>query len=259
MFEKIPSEKEAVNLPKYEHLNKGEKPIIASIGPRENLDEPTDSIQVSRIPEPKEGAHDVDYFADQKELEKRGLKHGGAGHAYVMSPIDDKDKFSKNFINCTGIVVAGREKQTGKDISFFAHLYSPSIAFKTRKRETFLSDLHEQMEEIKKRTEEGTIDATIFGGNYFSENDPINKRTVMDYTKVIEILSKELKKGLGFDPIIMTGPKTVLNGEDVYYDTANRRMHIVRPETGNSSTASYVAKDMETEKEKWVGANEEPI
>jgi len=82
-------------------------------------------------------------------------------NSYVISPVDDTDKYSKSYRNCTGLIVTGKEKGTGKNISFMSH-QSPLI-FSWKMPSGFQEDLAKQIQEIKDRCEDGTIDAVIVG------------------------------------------------------------------------------------------------
>ncbi|MDP3725402.1 MAG: hypothetical protein Q8R20_02965, partial [Nanoarchaeota archaeon] len=109
-----------------------------------------------------------------------------------------------------------------------------------------------RLEELKKQSAEGTLDAVIIGGNY-TKNDPFYEKNYLDS---IRLLEQEVQSELGFNPVVMTGPKIVRHGEreshdDIYYDNEKRRLYIMRPEVGNASTESFLPSDLEKQKEKW--------
>lgn len=111
------------------HLKEGIRPIRACIGTPEQF-EHTDKqfFQKKREVEDilfedtllKGHRHNVDYYGACKDLTAKNFKCGGRD-SYVISTVDNLDKFSKLFKNCTGIIVTGQEKKTGENISFLSH------------------------------------------------------------------------------------------------------------------------------------------
>ncbi len=65
-------------------------------------------------------AHKVQYSDSIAFLRRLNLLHGGED-TYAFSVIDERDKFSESLCDCTGLVVAGMDKPTGKNISFLSH------------------------------------------------------------------------------------------------------------------------------------------
>lgn len=157
------------------------------------------------------------------------------------------DKFSESFKNCTGLVVAGVEKGTGKKISFLSHQDPQYFLTYSKDTDEFTNDLREQIKELKERCEDGTIDAVIVGGNYFSDRS----RYQEDYLKSIALLSKEVKNVLGFEPVVITGPKTVKGQDDVFYDNDHRRLYIMRPKVAQEGTKSYLPNEIDNQERGW--------
>jgi len=109
------------------HLKEGVRHIIAAIGtPEWFRDNPGAEQQVFReypffgASEDKNENLAVDYFGTPERLERQGFKNQGEG-SYVISTVGSADKTSDRFINCTGIIVAGKDKETGVEISFLSH------------------------------------------------------------------------------------------------------------------------------------------
>jgi hypothetical protein len=231
---------------KSEHLKGGEKPIIACIGELEQF--PGHRSGIKNIDEfSGYGSLDVDYSGDPKQLSIRDFKNAGSG-SYVISSIDNFDKLSTWFLNCTGLVVAGRSKETGENVSFLSH-QDPSFFLREKNKDLFVKDLRERLGEVRGKCLEGTIDAAIIGGNYF--RGFFSGRFRRNYLDSIKLLSAEVANVLGFEPIVMTGPKTVSGPEDVFYDNNERRLHMMRPKVGDASTKSYLPSDIEEQKKKW--------
>ncbi len=113
-----------------------------------------------------------------------------------MSPIDNLDKLSRSFYNCTGAVVTGKDKNTSENISFLSH-QDPEYFLDEEKKFRFARDLKRQIEELRRRSIEGSIDAVILGG----------QSTGKEYVESIKLLGHEISDLLGFEPVVITGPK----------------------------------------------------
>ncbi len=225
------------------HLKEGILPIMACIG---DMEEPEQTRDI------REGkTMTVGFGYDKELLGQLDIKNGGED-TYVISPIDGRSKHSSAYYNCTGLVVSGMEKETHKEISFLSH--QNPVKFLAEAKSLFISDLESSMEEIKKRCEEGTIDAVIFGGNYFPISTYGNKVEVdnQEYVQSIELLDQETSKVLGFSPLVMTGPKDTPDGESVIYDTDKRRLFMFKPyDSDTKNFGSYYPKDIDSETPKW--------
>lgn len=226
------------------HLKEGVRPIIACIGTLEQFALDYERSLMKWLEERLLGIHhNVDYYRPYKGKE---FKQDGA-RSYVISPVDDLDKFSESFYNCTGMIAAGKDKETRENISFLSHQDPIHILVNKENEKRFKNDLNQTLVEIKKRSVEGTIDAVIFGGEYKKGRAKLQN----DYLKSVKLLTTEVKKILGFEPLVITGPKTAEGRDDVYYDNAHRRLYIVRPEVGDATTESYAPRDIEKQKDKW--------
>ncbi len=103
-----------------EHLKEGVKPIVTCLGtPKDYEDAPG-----YKFPDGQGSATatNVDTIYNPNSPEKVNLNVLNAGQeTYAISMIDSLDKYSKGFICCTGLVVVGKDKVTGKNISFLTH------------------------------------------------------------------------------------------------------------------------------------------
>lgn len=238
---------------KSEHLREGVGPIIACVGtPRQFKEGGSDAIpEVFSDPslnQSNNSNRNVNYYGNPAELKSQKFKNAGH-HSYVISPVDSSNKFSESFKNCTGLIITGLDRETGKDISFLSHQDPRYFLSGTYDTETFVDDLRNQLTELKKRCIDRTIDAVIVGGNYFQ--DPNRQKFREDYIASIELISKEVKDLLGFEPVVITGPKTVSGRDDVFYDNDHRRLYIMRPGVAMESTKSYLPSNIENQEEKW--------
>lgn len=253
--EKITNPVESKNPLKSEHLKEGVNPIIASVATPEQVKKyPGAEREIYtniRLDESKTNSdqlktRNVNYYDDPTDLIIQNFKNRREW-TYVISPIDKLDKFSMSFVNCTGLIATGREKETGENISFLSHEDPDHFLSRKERKIKFQNDLKERLEELKEKSTEGTVDVVIIGGNYFK-----NKRDYKNkYIDSITLLSEKVSKIFGFEPVVMTGPKTVGGMDNVYYDNEHRRLYIVRPEVGNGTTENFLSSDIKDQEKKW--------
>ena len=192
----------------HEHLRSDIKPIIACIGEykqhlmKENPDLSKTLYEVFYGNQDIENADNID-----PELSDKSREAGFIG-PYAISTVDSRDKFSRGYDYCTGLIVAGLDKNTQENISFISHQTSKSI-FEARLEEikfketgvkeknmNFFKNLEESLEEIKNKSAEKTIDIVIIGGMYIK--DEFEKR---EYTKAIKLLEQKIFEQMEFTRI----------------------------------------------------------
>lgn len=222
------------------HLKEGVRPIIACIGTTNQFYQTNPALFNQILGD----SHDVNYHGGsiyKNEKSKHRKKE-----SYIISPVDNLGKFSGAYYNCIGIIAAGLELKTSNDTSFLSH-QDPVYFLKNQYRKNiFRRDLNLALTEIKERSIEGTIDAVIFGGNYLE--DPISQN---NYVKSVKLVTKVVEKVLGFEPLIVTGPKDNIQKDDVYYN--NRFLYIMKDNIGdgNVSVESYYPSNIEEQRRKW--------
>lgn len=237
---------EKVNPIKSEHLAEGVQPIIACLSNPENIF-PDGEIGLKGCEPNPLGYEDINFKEDPDVLSRQGFKNGGH-ETYVISNVNSLDKVSEGFVNCTGLLMTGKDKETGENISFLSHAFPDEIVL-PELREKFVSDIKEKIEEIKSRSVDGTIDAVVVGGNYI----PLNKKDSLDlYKESIKMVAEQVVNILGFEPVIVTGPKMIKGNENVLYLNKHRRLFINRPtpETGSGFTNSYLLSNID--KQDWL-------
>lgn len=265
---------EPVNALKNEHLKAEFKPIIGGIYDRNNLDRDTQYF----LDDFKKNAEYINFGASQSELEKNMMLNSGKD-TYVISPCDSSNKYSDGYQNCTGVIVSGVDKDTGKNISIMTHqfpgwfLNKENNDFEIRK---FKSDLSIKINELKDRSVLDTIDAVVFGGNKedvagsnldekfrygYDDEDEHSKDSYDVYMKSVKTAKVVVSEILGFDPVVILGPNdnfdTIQNPLDSYYDNENRRLYLVRPEQNiNKSNESFVASNVENQISRIKNINE---
>ncbi len=158
------------------------------------------------------------FFGDsESEMDEEGSLHNGM-HSYLISSLDDENKFSGNFQTCTGVIIVGEDKDTHQNISILTHQTIGQVSYSGQ--EKFQKDLNQRLEEISDRCIPGTIDAVIVGGKHDNLYEP-----------AIQKIGKIVKAKLGFEPIAINGPKRSILSEfdTVYFENDSRNLHLVRP------------------------------
>lgn len=218
-----------------EHLKEGVKPIMVCIGTVEDFSKQDLESTVS---------FDVDWKNGTYQSGKEGEFFTAGPATYVISAIDDKDKFTEGLNRCTSLVVSGIDKDTKKNISFLTHQPPAMISFmkeyvfadearreQTKKMYPFLDDLKTQLLKMKEKCEEGTIDAVIVGGSNgkLTPKELTEQRKKMnDYLLSVEILKENVKQILDFSPREVNGPKKDGGQDKIRFDNEHRRLYFIR-------------------------------
>jgi len=237
-----------LNIIKSEHLKKGEKPIMVSYGMPADDDILDEIKKLSRGVEVS-GIDNADLYRSLIELKNKGFVSLGHG-MYVIFPTNTKNKFLRNLVDCTALVVTGRDKVTGENISFITH-QNPSKFLKSKRAE-FKTDINNQLTTLRNQCEEGTVDVVIVGGKYI-DSSLSDRDFKKDYLESIRLLTKEVKSVFDFEPVVVGGPKTVGGIDNIYYDTSNRRLYLLRPQSIKEAVyhPKFTESTMSDEKGKW--------
>ncbi|MDB5260392.1 MAG: hypothetical protein JWN37_623 [Candidatus Nomurabacteria bacterium] len=169
--------------------------------------------------------------------------------AAIVSEVNDQDKYSREYRNCTGTIVVGRSSaDPTKNISLLSH----QMPYELYVRDSFIAELKKKIEKLKMDSTLGTIDAIIIGGNELNDE-------FREYTDSIIDLNKIIKDSLGFDAIVAIGPNISPRGDrtgvntNIYFDNSNRRLYVIRAEQPeNITNKSFAPEDIEKEKEEWT-------
>jgi len=223
---------------RYEHLAEGFKPIMACVGTRSQYDK-----EIEALEEMENVGHNADIDAHPDLLEMRGFKSAGL-ETYVMSPVDEKPKFTDGVLDCTTLAVVGNEKDTGKPLSLMTH-QNPNYFLKKFEKD-FDEDLRSRLQEIKDRCTHGSVDIVIAGGKFIYGVGPEN------YKKSLEKISGIVQDMFGFDPLVICGPKFPRAASDkVYLDAKDRRIYIIRPENSYFSNDVFQASKVDEKIKEW--------
>ena len=196
----------------------------------------------------------VDFFAEPHILDSQGIKHAGP-MSYAISPATPANKESADYINCIGVVIVGRDKATGKNISLLTH--QDPRSFLDKDKEKFGSDFLESLRDFKSRVEAGTTDAVIVGGNFHEFiNDLTSHTYAEDYVSSVSLIDDLIAKELGIEVSVPVGPDMrfpVFKYVRVIFDTERRRLYIIRPDQKESSAnAGFSASEVKERAKSWT-------
>ncbi|MFA5830334.1 MAG: hypothetical protein WC878_00730 [Candidatus Paceibacterota bacterium] len=240
------------------HLKKGEKCVIACLGTFRDFEQTDPELTLTLLTPSFDGSagiENVDYYAKPGDGKNTGSKTAGR-EIYVISSISDRDKMTRYLYDCLAVFVIGKDKKTKTNISLLNH-QDPMKFLHERYRKQFTNDLSESLREMKKRCAKGTIDVIIAGGMYLLNHPDAmclweeagEMRKI--YRQSILLLSEIVKEVFGFEPVIISGPKRVERSDAIMCVNKTRRMHIVKPQVGESMTESFLPQDLKIQEEKW--------
>lgn len=231
-----------------EHLEKGVKHIVACVGTPEDFGKEWKAIR-GRFKKNSDKVHNVDFHAEPSDFEGRHFLSGEQKKTYVISPLDNLDKFSEGLYDCTGVIVVGIDEETGKNISFITH-QDPGVIF-SKDKSKFVEDLAQRLAEVKKRCRPRTIDAIIVGGNASPRRHSRGLSFTEVYLASIKFLSLEVETVLGFEPMVLNGAKeeSTTVSDDIYYDNENRILYFVRSKVDHG-ISDFLASDIDKEIQK---------
>lgn len=194
----------------------------------------------------------IDWESTTEEIKKNNFLSAGE-QTYIISDIDDSDKFSRKFTRCLGLVVTGVDKKTKKNISFISH--QDPFSFLLNDKEKFIKHLDQRLNEMKKRCDAGTIDAVVVGGIYLTDMQLDANQVLEHYKDPLQIIGKEMKDVLNFEPTDINGPKTQRDAyDDIYYDNENRRLYFLRKKLNDPRTKGpkdFLPSQIETKRKDW--------
>ncbi len=226
---------ESISAPTFEHLKEGVKPIMVSIGTMAQHHLKVTDADFSPDREVENNITHVDFYDKKESLDKQNMDNAGE-YTYAMSPIDETSKSTLDLFSCTSIVAVGNDKKTGKDVSFLTH-QNPAEFLRDKKYD-FLDHLVSKLNDLKERSEEGTIDIIVAGGNV---RGALEVPPGEEYRGSVALISSAVLKVFGFTPRIIAGPKPIPKPEHALFDTKRRRLYIIREEdpNGHVSTGDF--------------------
>lgn len=204
---------------KFKHLKEGIIPIRVCL--EETLGSKHSEIEKFG-PNNGKMLHNINWYSSVEDLERLNFLNSGKG-TYIISVVDNLDKFTMHLACCTSLIVCGVDKETGENISFLTHQYPGK--FLSSKKDVFIKHLDQRLSEIQQRCQEGTVDALIVGGM------GVTSKEIKEYDDSVRLLSGEVEQKFSFKPYIVNGPKKGYIGFDsVYYEISKRRAFLFRPD-----------------------------
>ncbi len=148
----------------------------------------------------------------------RGMYINEDNFSYVISPIDPQNKESYDYTNGLGLVVIGKDKETGENISILTH-HPARAVFDGLQR-----ILPPTLRAFLSKAETGTIDAAIFGGVVDGPGSPSEQ----EYDFMSDFLRTQVKDVFHIEPTIPLFASR-LNNVDALINTKERRLYIIQP------------------------------
>src|SRR5258708_2995003 len=225
------------------HLKKSVGPITACV-----LGEKNDGFDDKQTKKMQDLIYEIknDFYKKENASRAENVEYFDSG-GYIISKISNLPKFSESFWGCVGLVVSGKSRESGKNISFISH-QPPVKVLNQEENGSFFTDLQESLAQMVKLCDDGSIDAVIVGGAKMDIAG--NSR----YPDVVKTLSLKVKETLGFEPSIINGPKATLitpDGElaadNIYYDTDNKRLYFIRSEV-NRKIGNFTGSEVDAHK-----------
>lgn len=216
-------------------------PIRASLVDGKNID----VITKRAINNIKKRGIAVNFYGSSSELRRHNITNQGF-KTYVISEFDEQDKYSEQYYNCTGIIIAGRLDSSDQQLSLLSH-QNPEVFLKDHKNQ-FIEDMEDHLHSLLRLVDKKTLDAVIIGGQqdyYLQEEAKVYKESII-------FLSELLKKYLDVTPTILTGPNLEIGYTNIYYNTQHRRLYLVRPfQSNNAANQAYQLQNYKKQAQKW--------
>ena len=159
----------------------------------------------------------VDYYGSMFFFLINNIQTNGT-MSFCISAIDSKDKESRGYASCTGVLVTGVSKSTGKNISFLTHQNVNN--FYLEGESLFIRSLKNRLEKMRIFSKEGTLHAVIFGGWNFGQYIP-------DYRRSIEQLQSVIDYSCSI-PAPVVSPKLTRSTDSVYFENDTLNLFIKR-------------------------------
>jgi hypothetical protein len=201
--------------------------------------------------------HWVDFDGgDLEALEAEGFKDAGP-ESYLISPIGEINWFSDHYMSCTGVVAIGRDATTGKEISFLSH-QDPNYFVDGEKGEleTFSRALGDSLKEMEARSEKGSIEVLLVGGNFNPNAAGGGDYKHDQYKKSIQALDRIIQVLMGVSPKVFTGPNNRVGSETVVVvETQKRKIWVDRDKQPSEFNQSYLASDIDEAEKEWLSVS----
>lgn len=216
----------------------GYSPIRCSLIDMNNID----AFSKEKIKEIKQNGVHIDFYGNRLYDRLQDVPfYRGLDDSYVISYSNSDNKFSQLYYNCTGVILAGQSKNSSKEFSLLTH--QNPYQFLDKRKKDFEKDLKENVDDFLSQVKPESVDAIIFGGSI----------DLGEYKDSLKLLNRILKKQLGFEPTVITGPDlTDDNPTSVFFETQTRHLYLVRSEQKeNTANQSFIPSDYPEKSRNW--------
>lgn len=153
----------------------------------------------------------VDFYESPSSQDERGQRNGGE-QTYVISTVSEHPKYSDNYLSCTGVIIMGRDRETGKRLSLLTH---QDVLLPSEIIRNFISDLKDAATEMYQRIDPASLSVGFVGSHpFFSE----------EYNAMCNEVKKILKDVVGKEVTIISDP--IWGGTAVFVDTEAGLVHV---------------------------------
>jgi len=168
------------------------------------------------------------------------------GLFYVISDLDDSNKYSLEYENCTSIIAVWKDRNTWKNISFLTHQHPDSVQWNMFKR-----DLVKSLYELKEKSVEWSIDIVILGWNnienfdeYFSTIDELwflIEEEIWINADIVWWYTNNDKESVNLTYDILNLPTT----KEIYLNTEERRVYFYKHFLDQESNIDFKATEID--------------
>lgn len=148
--------------------------------------------------------------------------------AFVMSPINERDKYSDLYSNCVGGYIRGINNQ-GKSVSMLIHANPEKIM--RIGHQLWLKALDSMISRCAREMKNGTISGAVFGGRRGNDQ---NKLNIDNHLQIVTDMYDRMLF-LGAEQPNLISPKIETGAENVVAQTNLNTLHIFRLTTNPDS------------------------
>lgn len=190
---------------------------------------------IEKVNQIKRTSNYLDYEKAQKqdELWEQGILSGG-DKTYVFSQTNKQDKYSDNYLDCTGLLIAGKRKKDKEKISFITHQDPKFFIENKENKKHFKNKLNEKLASFLEECDLEAINPIIFGGNLledkredvFDENFVLGRDDVEDVDKYFPDKYRTYLDSVNFLDFVISEktkihPKVALGPNDNWESASN--------------------------------------
>lgn len=196
-----------------------------------------DGMTQKNISEIEKSGEYVNFSGDRSFTKEYHMLNQDRG-TYIISNINEKDKYSKSFFNCTGLVGFGIDKDTKQVVSFLSH-QNPDSFLGVHKTD-FIQDMKKTLLAFNEKIVPKSMSVMGFGGHYDEE---YQKEYLSSCAMLSKLVQEYTKKELEF----ITGPNMAFKKDEhgvvtglegptsIFVNTKNKRIFLLRPHQENNT------------------------